>query len=160
MKKNIFVFFMVWGLLISISQAEVLVETVCYGNQPRGNSAEYFGLLLHTYYDTNMRREIGAFVQYNKNSFIPLVFEKISKVDQNDPQLGNFELRRIEIINGKATGTYLLVQSGAGIRQGKYLEYKNKKTNRSSIFFEIGEEDACVEVCISGRCKFRPKLTR
>lgn len=160
MKTNISLFLIVWTLSINTSQANVNVETICYGTQPKDHSAKYYGLLMRTYYDTDLQREVGASVQYNKKSFIPLVLEKITKTDQDNPELGNFELRRTEIINGQATGAYLLIQSGAGVRQGKYLEYRNKKTNGSEIFFEIGEEGTCVETCTSGRCRFQPKPTR
>jgi hypothetical protein len=160
MKEKIFLFLMVWAFLTDAAQADVKVETVCYGSQLRDHSAGYYGLLLRTYYDEDLKREIGAFVQYNKKSFIPVVFEKIIKTDQNDPELGNFELRRTEIINGKETGVYLLIQSGAGVKQGSYLEYRSKKTNESSRFFEIGREVDCVEVCISRRCRFQPRQTR
>ena len=160
MKTNISLFLIAWILSINTSQANVNVETVCYGIQPKDHSTEYYGLLMRTYYDTDLQREIGAFVQYNKKSFIPLVFERITKTDRNDPELGNFELRRTEIINGQATGVYRLIQSGAGVKQGKYLEYRNKKTSESATFFEIGEEGTCVETCTSGRCRFQPKPTR
>lgn len=114
MKIKLYLIYFALISSINSSQAEVKTKTICYGYQPKNRSAEYYSVLLRTYYDTELQREIGSFVQYNKNSSIPLVFDKNINADPDNPELGNFEIRRLEILDGQITGTYLLVQKWRG----------------------------------------------
>jgi hypothetical protein len=141
--------FLILFFLLScgVAKADVQPKTTCYFNVPRDNSSRHVELALRTYEDMDLKKEIGAFVQYRgSKETIPLVFNKYTSTDTDSPELGNYEISRIEISKNKVTGEYVVIQTGAGIRQGKYVKYTNFKTGRSMIFMATGEDDPSCKI--------------
>lgn len=61
----------------SNAAAEIQIQTTCYAGDSRPNSKVYVKPAVRTYTDTETKKEIGAFAQYNNGkSAIPLVFVK------------------------------------------------------------------------------------
>lgn len=128
-------------LFCASAKANINMQTTCYTYVPQGNTSP-IRLILRTYIDTDLKKEVGSFVQYNNSKeIIPLVFAKHSSTDTESPDLGNYEILRIEVSKNKVSGEYTAVQSGAGIRQGKYIRYTNHKTGKSTTFMATGDED-------------------
>ena len=140
--------FMAVALLASgTAVAEIKVQTSCYVGDSRPNSKVNLDLAVRTYTDTVTNKEIGAFAQYNKaKSSIPLVFVKFVPTDTDSPDLGNYELTRVEVVNKKVTGEYVFVQTGAGNRQGRYVTYKSAKYPKPILLQQGYENDP--------RCQF------
>ena len=101
-----------------------------------------------------MGREVGAFVKYSNKKFIPLVFDKRIETDVENPELGNYELQRLEISEGKVTVSYIFMQTGAGNKQGSFLKYRNLKTKNVYTLFNLGAINSCVESCAGNKCRF------
>ena len=129
------------------AKAEVQSQTTCYFNVPRDTSSKQIQFALRTYEDEDLKKEIGAFVQYGgSKEIIPLVFNKYTNTDTDSPDLGNYEISRIEISKNKVTGEYIFVQTGAGNTQGKYVKYINYKTGKSMTFMAIGDDDPSCKI--------------
>lgn len=127
-----------------MAKAEVHAETSCYSMVPPGKSSKPVRLALRTYVDQELKKEVGAFVQYNgSKDGIPLVLTKYVSTDTDSPELGNYEISRIEISDKKVAGEYVFVQTGAGITQGKFVKYKNAKTGKVVTFQSIGDDPSC-----------------
>jgi hypothetical protein len=127
-----------------IARADVQADISCYGNVPLPNNHlnKPVKFVLHTYVDTDLKREIGAFIQYSTSKeVIPLVFSKYVP-DTEDPDLGNYELYRIEIIDKKITGEYMFAQTGAGNKQGKYVKYTNFRTGKTILLTHTAHGDS------------------
>jgi hypothetical protein len=130
-----------------IAQAEVVAETSCYVRTSPGKDARPVQLVFRRYVDQELKKEVGAFVQYNQSKdVIPLVFVRRVDTDTDSPELGNHEITRVEIVGGKAAGQYLFVQTGAGNGQGKYVRYTNAKGAKPVIFQHTGDEDSSCRV--------------
>lgn len=128
--------------------AEIATQTDCYVGDSRPNSKVHLQLAVRIYTDTETNKEIGAFAQYNgAKSAIPLVFVKSVPTDTDSPGLGNYELTRVEVIDKKVAGEYVFVQTGAGIRQGRYVTYKSVKFPKPILLQYFGSND-------DGDCKF------
>lgn len=122
--------------------AEIEATTSCYVGDSRPNSKVNLHLAVRTYTDTETRKEIGAFAQYNRGkSSVPLVFIKFVPTDTDSPGLGNYELTRVELVGKKVTGEYVFVQTGAGNRQGSYVTYKSAKFPKPILLQRTGEHD-------------------
>jgi hypothetical protein len=70
-----------------VAKADVQSEISCYGYVPHSNNhvSKPITFVLHTYVDTDLKKEIGAFVQYNRSTdIIPLVFSKYVPTDTDD----------------------------------------------------------------------------
>lgn len=133
--------------LSGTAAAEIKSETFCYSGDSRANSQVHLRLAVRAYTDTENNKEIGAFAQYNgAKESIPLVFVKYIPTDVDSPGLGNYELTRVEVVGRKVTGEYVFVQTGAGIRQGRYVTYKSAKYPKPILLQEGYENDP--------RCKF------
>jgi hypothetical protein len=127
--------------------AEIKAVTSCYDGDSRPNSKVRAHLAVRTYIDTETNKEIGAFAQYNRSkSSIPLVFVKLVPTDTDSPELGNYELTRVEVVDKKVTGEYVFVQTGAGNRQGRYVTYKSAKYPKPILLQQGYENDP--------RCQF------
>lgn len=127
--------------------AEVRLETLCYVRVPPGKDSKPIRMVFRSYYDQELKKEIGSFVQYNESKeIIPLMFEKFVNTDADSPELGNYEISRIEIINKKIAGEYTFVQTGAGHLQGRYVKYTNAKTGKSVTFQHTGDDDSACKV--------------
>jgi len=134
----------VLSLACTTAFADVHVEASCFTLDARAMSKKMVYFVLQSYYDDEIGKEIGAFVRYGESKeSIPLVFENKIDTDTDDPGLGNFELQRLEILNGRVTGRYTLVQTGAGNRQGRYIDYKNFKTKKTLLFQRHGGVEDC-----------------
>lgn len=140
--------FMAVALLASgTAAAEIKAVTLCYDGDSRPNSKVHVHLAVRTYTDTETNKEIGAFAQYNNSKeSIPLVFVKFVPTDTDSPDLGNYELTRVEVVDKKVTGEYVFVQTGAGNRQGRYVTYKSARHPRPVLLQQGDENDP--------RCKF------
>ncbi|AXA94023.1 hypothetical protein [Massilia sp. YMA4] len=109
-------------------QAEIVAETSCYARTSPGKDARPVRMVFRRYIDQELKKEVGALVQYNQSKdVIPLLFIKHVDTDTDSAELGNHEMTRVEIVGGKAAGDYLFVQTGAGNRQGKYVRYTSAK---------------------------------
>jgi hypothetical protein len=125
-----------------IVKADVQVETSCYVHVPRDGASKHIKLVLRTYVDTDLQKEIGAFVQYNDSKeIIPLVFESYRPLDSDSPNLGNYEIKRLEILRNKTEGEYVISQTGAGNTQGKSVTYKKSTTGKPITFMYLGDDD-------------------
>jgi hypothetical protein len=126
-----------------IARADVQSETACYVYVPRDSSSKPVKFALRTYVDKDLKKEIGAFVQYHASKeIIPLVFTKYVRTETDSPNLGNYEISRVEIVDKKIAGEYVFIQSGAGIAQGKYVVYTKSKTGKHITFMYTGDNDA------------------
>lgn len=140
--KPIFLAFIFFGS--GMAKADVLAETSCYSMVPPGKTSKPVRLTLRTYVDQDLKKEVGAFVQYNgSKETIPLVFAKYVSMDTDSPDLGNYEISRIEINEKKVTGEYIFSQSGAGNTQGKSVKYKSAKTGKAVTFQYVGDDPSC-----------------
>lgn len=127
-----------------MARAEVHSETTCYSMVPPGKSSKPVRLALRTYVDQELKKEIGAFVQYSgSREIIPLVLTKHVSTDTDSPELGNDEISRIEISAKKVAGEYVFTQSGAGVTQGRYVKYKSAKTGKAVTFQFSGADPYC-----------------
>lgn len=128
------------------AHADVEVEDTCWAHTSRGKGDRHAKFVLRTYKDTELGKEIGAVIQYTgSRETIPVVFTKFVETDPDEPALGNYELTRVEVLNGRIGGEYVFFQAGAGIRQGKGAAYRKTKTSKP-VWFEYtsSEYDACV----------------
>lgn len=141
-------FFLITIMLGSgIARADVQSETTCYMYESQKTASKDILLVVRTYLDNDLKKEVGAFAQYNgSKEIIPLVFTKYVATDTDSPGLGNHEITRIEINDKKVTGEYTFIQTGAGHTQGKYVRYKNSKTGKSINFMEISEDNPSCKV--------------
>ncbi|AVR98461.1 hypothetical protein C9I28_24585 [Pseudoduganella armeniaca] len=146
--KRYFIFIVAAALFCGATvRAEIVSETSCYVRTSPGKDARPVQMVFRRYVDQELKREVGAFVQYNQSKdFIPLVFVKHVDTDTDSPELGNHEITRIEIVGGKAAGAYLFVQTGAGNRQGKHVRYTSAKGAKPMIFQHTGDEDSSCRV--------------
>jgi hypothetical protein len=129
------------------ARAEIQVETECYHRVPPGKDSKLIRMTFRRYVDSDLQREVGSFAQYNDTKeIIPLVFSKHVPTDTDSPDLGNYEDIRTEIVRTKVTGEYTFVQTGAGVRQGKYVRYTNAKTGKSVTFQYAGNNDGSCKV--------------
>ncbi len=134
-------------LICGMARAEIQSETSCYVYIPHDNSSKHIQLALRTYVDKDLKKEVGAFIQYNgSKETIPLVFAKYVSTDTDSPNLGNYEISRIEIVDKKITGEYIFSQTGAGNTQGKSVEYKKFKTGKSMTFMYMGDDDPSCKI--------------
>jgi hypothetical protein len=79
---------------------------------------------------------------------ISLVFTNFVRTDmEDDPDAGNYELTRVEVIGGKIGGEYVFAQVGSGIKQGKMVTYRKSKTAKPINFYHSSDGD--------GRCGFK-----
>jgi len=125
-----------------IARADVQSETACYVYVPRDGSNKPIKFALRTYVDKDLKKEVGAFVQYNSSKEnIPLVFTKYVSTDTDSPDLGNYEISRVEIVDKKIAGEYVFIQSGAGNTQGKYVVYTKPKSGKKITFMYTGDND-------------------
>ena len=109
-----------------------------------GNSSKAVQLALRIYIDRDLNKEIGAFVQYDgSKKTIPLVLAAYVNTDTDAPDLGNYKISRVEIVDKKVAGEYLFVQAGSGIRQGKYVKYTNARTGKVVTFQYSGDDPSC-----------------
>jgi len=127
----------------SIVHAEVRVEESCWTHAARGGSDKEIQFVLKAYKDTDLNREVGAVVQYvGSKGIIPLVFTNFVRTDmEDDPDAGNYELTRVEVIGGKIGGEYVFAQVGSGIRQGKMVTYRKSKTAKPISFYHSSDGD-------------------
>ncbi|MBP6898274.1 MAG: hypothetical protein KBC94_27970 [Pseudacidovorax sp.] len=88
----------------------MLEEKRCYPYQIRNPGEKQYALKLHIYRDAKTGQELFANVQYKEGSYIPAVWQSKVIPDQEE-ELGNYEIKRVEIINGKITGEYLEVRT-------------------------------------------------
>ena len=131
-------------LVSGFARAEIHVETVCYSMVPPGKMSKPVRMALRTYVDQDLKREVGAFVQYNgSKQIIPLVMTKNVSTDTDSPDLGNYETSRVEISEKKVGGEYVFAQTGAGITQGKYVKYRSAKTGKVVTFQYAGDDASC-----------------
>ena len=137
-------FFTLLALLATgTTAAEIQAVTSCYVGDSRPNSKVHVHLAVRTYTDTDTQKEIGAFAQYNHaKSSIPLVFIKFVPTDTDAPELGNYELTRVEVVDKKVTGEYVFIQMGAGNRQGRLVTYKSAKFPKPIVLQYIGADDS------------------
>ena len=113
----------------------------------KGKSSKLLQLAVRTYEDKDLKKEVGTFVQYNSSKeIIPVVFTKYTRTDTDSPGLGNYEISRVEVSDGKVNGEYFFVQTGAGSTQGRYVKYTNLKTGRSTIFMHTGDNDPACKI--------------
>ena len=124
---------------VAHAEVEVEVEQTCWTHVSRGKTDRDIAFVMRTYKDTELNKEVGAVIQYaGSKETIPLVFENF-QTDLDDPDSGNYELTRIEVVNGKAGGEYVFSQTGQGIKQGKGVAYKKSKTSKPILFFYTPE---------------------
>ncbi len=129
------------------AQAEIQAETECYVRVPPGKDAKPIRMVFRRYVDQDLKKEVGAFVQYNSSTeIIPLVFAKHASTDTDSPGLGNYEDTRTEIVGKKPAGEYTFVQTGAGNTQGKYVRYTSAKTGKAVVFQHTGDDDSSCKV--------------
>lgn len=129
-------------LASSIVKADVQVEMSCYVYVPRDGARKHIKLVLRTYVDAAVQKEVGAFVQYNDaKESIPLVRMNYRRLDTDSPGLCNDEITRIEIADGKIAGEYVFSQTGAGNKQGKSATYRKSATARPIEFMHAGDDD-------------------
>ena len=63
---------------------------------------------MRTYEDKDLKKEVGAFIQYSSSKeIIPVVFAKYISTDTDSPGLGNYEISRVEILDSKVNGVYV-----------------------------------------------------
>lgn len=126
-----------------MAHAEVRVEESCWTHAARGGSDKRIQFVLKAYTDTDLDREVGAVVQYvGSKSTIPLVFKNLVRTDmEDDPDAGNYELTRVEVIDGKIGGEYVFAQVGSGIRQGRMVTYRKSKTANAITFYRSSDGD-------------------
>jgi len=127
------------------AHAAVEIEDTCWVHTSRGKGDRNAKFVLRTYKDTGLGKEIGALVQYaGSRETIPLVFTKYVETDPDEPALGNYELTRVEVLDGRIGGEYVFFQEGAGIRQGRGVAYRKTKTSKP-VWFEYSpsEYDPC-----------------
>jgi hypothetical protein len=130
----------------SIAHAEVKVEESCWTHAARDGSDKRIQFVLKAYTDTDLGKEIGAFVQYvGSKDTIPVVFTNFVRTDmEDDPDAGNYELTRVEVIDGKIGGDYVFAQVGSGIRQGKMVTYRKSKNAKPITFYRSSDgEGGC-----------------
>jgi len=142
------IFFLTMIMLGSgIARADVQSDTACYVHVPHDEVSKHIRFVVRSYFDNDLKKEIGAFVQYNgSKEIIPLVFTKYVATDTDSPGLGNYEISRIEINNKKVTGEYIFYQTGAGHTQGKYVKYINEKTGKTTSFMETDADDPSCKI--------------
>jgi hypothetical protein len=117
------------------ARADVEVEDTCWVHTSPGKSDRATKFVLRTYRDTALGKEIGAVVQYaGSRETIPVVFTQFVETDPDEPGLGNYELTRVEVLNGRVSGEYVFFQTGAGIRQGRGVAYRKSKTSKPVLF--------------------------
>jgi hypothetical protein len=140
-----FIIFLIINLTTNYLYAEITVKSNCYETSVlRDSKNQPIYLLINSYFDTKLNIEIASLAKYKfSKDYINLAFISYKKTDEDEPNLANFEYRRVEIINGKATGEYALIKTGAGIKQGEFLEYKNYKSKKIVIFFETNNIEKC-----------------
>lgn len=121
----------------SAAHAEVKVEESCWIHETRGGVDRHIEFLLKTYTDTVLGQEVGALVQYaGSTSTIPLVFRSFVRTDMEEaPNEGNFELTRVEVVDGKVGGQYVFAQVGFGIRQGRQATYSKSRSAKPITFY-------------------------
>jgi hypothetical protein len=130
-----------------IARADVQSETTCYMYESQTTASKDILLVVRTYLDNDLKKEVGAFAQYNgSKEIIPLVFKKYVATDTDSPGLGNYEISRIEIKDKKVTGEYIFFHTGAGHTQGKYVIYKNAKTGKATLFMEIPDDNPSCKI--------------
>lgn len=130
-----------------VARAEIHSETTCYSSVPKGSSSKPLRLAMRNYEDKDLKKEVGAFIQYSSSKeIIPLVFTKYISADTDYPSLGNYEISRVEISDSKINGVYVFVQTGAGNTQGKYVKYTDLKTGKSTIFVHTGDDDPACKI--------------
>jgi hypothetical protein len=144
--NKFYTLFCVTILGASIAHAEVQVEESCWTHEARGGSDKRIQFVLKAYTDKDLGREVGAFVQYvGSKGTIPLVFTNFVRTDMEDgPDAGNYELTRVEVIDGKVGGEYVFAQVGFGIRQGRMVTYRKSKTAKPITFYHSSDgEGGC-----------------
>ena len=125
-----------------IAKADVQVETSCYVHVPRDNTSKHIKLALRTYVDKELQKEVGAVIQYNgSKETIPLVFRNYRAIDTDSPDLGNYEITRVEVVDKKLAGEYVFSQTGAGNTQGKSVTYKKSPTSKPITFMYLGDDE-------------------
>jgi len=130
-----------------LARADVQSETTCYMHESQTTELKDILLVVRTYLDNDLKKEVGAFAQYNgSKEIIPLVFTKYVAIDTDSPGLGNHEITRLEINDKKITGDYVFFQTGAGHTQGKYVRYKSAKTGKTINFMEISEDNPSCKI--------------
>lgn len=141
--NKLYTLFCVTILGASIAHAEVQVKESCWTHAARGGSDKRIQFVLKAYTDTALGREVGAVVQFvGSKGTIPLVFTNFVKMDmEDDPDAGNYELTRIEVIDGKIGGEYVFSQVGSGIRQGRMVTYRKSKTAKPITFYHSSDGD-------------------
>jgi hypothetical protein len=142
MKNSCFLFcFALLGA--SVAHAEVLVEKSCWSHAARGGSDKSIDFTLQTYRDTELDKEVGGFVRYlGSKETIPVAFKNFVRTDMDeDPEAGNYELTRVEIIDGKIGGEYVFAQVGFGIKQGRMVSYRKSKTAKPITFYHSTDSD-------------------
>lgn len=138
--KNLFIATLL--LASSIVKANVQVETSCYVHVPRDGTRKHIKLALRTYVDTDLQKEVGAFVQYNDaKESIPLVLKRYRRLDTDSPDLGNYEITRLQIAGDKIAGEYVFSQTGAGNKQGKSVIYRKSATATPVEFMHSGDDE-------------------
>ena len=101
-------------------------------------------MALRTYVDQDLKKEVGAFVQYNgSKQIIPLVLTRHVSTNTDSPDLRNYEISRLEINEKKVAGEYVFAQTGAGVTQGKYVKYRSAKTGKVVTFQYAGDDASC-----------------
>lgn len=118
------------------AQNKIDANTMCFASSViRDKYDRPIYLFIRTYFDNALGIEVGAIAKYRSSkSYIPLVFLDKREADIESPALGNFIVRRLELAGGKSTGEYDLIKTGAGTRQGTYLEYISYKDKRKVVF--------------------------
>jgi hypothetical protein len=141
--KNIFI--ATWACLALTSAfSQVDIDKSCYVSPALRNNGKPIFLQSRVYMDRELQKEIGAAVKYAKSdAWIPLIYIERIALDDDSPALGNQKTRRAEIINEKVTGEYDFFQVGAGSRAGKYIEYKNIKNGKITVFQYFSIYDDC-----------------
>lgn len=131
-------------LVSGIAKAEIHVETACYSMVPPGKMSKPIRMALRTYVDQDLKKEVGAFVQYNgSKQIIPLVLTRHVSTNTDSPDLRNYEISRLEINEKKVAGEYVFAQTGAGVTQGKYVKYRSAKTGKVVTFQYAGDDASC-----------------
>jgi hypothetical protein len=121
----------------SIAHAAVQVDESCWTHAERGGSDKRIQFVLKAYTDTDLGKEVGAVVQYaGSKGAIPLVFTNFVRTGMDDDlDAGNYEITRVEVIDGKIGGEYVFAQVGSGIRQGRMVTYKRTKAAKPITFY-------------------------
>ncbi len=129
------------------AHAQIQPETECYVRVPPGKDSKPIRMVFRRYIDQNLKKEVGAFVQYDSaTQIIPLVFAKHVGTDTDSAGLGNYEDTRTEIVGKMPAGEYTFVQTGAGNTQGKYVRYTSAKTGKTVVFQHTGDDDSSCKV--------------